>query len=483
MWTPLTGIRGANWVHGTDDNPVWKIAKEKASLCVVPDTMKVFESNGKIMSEEDAESGLETVWELIEQAFKHSNEECLNIGSTLTLQDWFEDKLDEGSLSKEQRDRVLLLGEMWGSFIGDSWTRQSLRWFWLEECLEGENLYMSGTHAPIIEHVSAKVLANADVRLSTKVTKIETIGEDPKDPKVLVVTEEGTTFEFDEVIVAVPLGCLQHNEPRFWPPLPSRISDAIDHASYSSLEKVYITFPSAFWDGPNPSLSSPDKPSTAFPAFAHFLKPLEYVPEPQQHWSIEMLPLSSPAVFGPHAKPTLLIYTHDPLAKDVTSLIRDLDPDSREYYNALNTVFKPYYSLLPHFVEAVPECTPSGFLATDWHGDDLAGNGSYTNFQASDSADWGEGIRLDEDVRAMRAGVPERGIWLAGEHTAPFVGLGTTTGAYWSGEGAAVRVLGANGMVGHIEVVEEVAQEGEVGGEAGVEAGRGAEGTRGIAST
>lgn len=43
----------------------------------------------------------------------------------------------------------------------------------------------------------------------------------------------------------------------------------------------------------------------------------------------------------------------------------------------------------------------------------------------------------------MRAGVPEEGIWLAGEHTAPFVALGTVTGAYWSGEDVARRVIRA----------------------------------------
>ena len=133
----LTMKRGPNWIHGTDDNPVWQIAKEAASLCVVPDTMHVFEPSGTIMPEELAESGLETVWEIIEQAFKYSNEDCLNIKAGLNLEDFFREKLAEGELTEEEKARILLLAEMWGSFIGDSWTRQSLRWFWLEECLEG----------------------------------------------------------------------------------------------------------------------------------------------------------------------------------------------------------------------------------------------------------------------------------------------------------------------------------------------------------
>jgi len=50
--------------------------------------------------------------------------------------------------------------------------------------------------------------------------------------------------------------------------------------------------------------------------------------------------------------------------------------------------------------------------------------------------------------------MPGRGVWLAGEHTAPFVALGTVTGAYWAGDGVARRIgrayglmEGGNGMV------------------------------------
>ena len=45
----------------------------------------------------------------------------------------------------------------------------------------------------------------------------------------------------------------------------------------------------------------------------------------------------------------------------------------------------------------------------------------------------------------MRKGVPERGLWFAGEHMAPFVALGTVTGAYWAGEGVARRIAKAWG--------------------------------------
>lgn len=78
-------------------------------------------------------------------------------------------------------------------------------------------------------------------------------------------------------------------------------------------------------------------------------------------------------------------------------------------------------------------------MGTTWVNDELAGNGSYTNFQV--------GLKEgDEDVKVLREGLHERGLWFAGEHTAPFIALGTTTGAYWSGEGVGRRIAEAYGM-------------------------------------
>lgn len=55
-------------------------------------------------------------------------------------------------------------------------------------------------------------------------------------------------------------------------------------------------------------------------------------------------------------------------------------------------------------------------------------------------------VRLDKDIETLREGCPDRGLWLAGEHTAPFVALGTVTGAYWSGEAIGRRIAAAYGV-------------------------------------
>lgn len=70
-------------------------------------------------------------------AFKYSNENCSTIHPNKSLKDFFLTQLKEQSFDPEEHNFILMLAEMWGSFIGDSWERQSLKWFWLEECLDG----------------------------------------------------------------------------------------------------------------------------------------------------------------------------------------------------------------------------------------------------------------------------------------------------------------------------------------------------------
>lgn len=308
-----------------------------------------------------------------------------------------------------------------------------------------ENFFVASNHGTILQSVAERALKKAKVLLNTKVIGVESNGGTEKHTKVSVKTDK-QIFEFDEVVVTVPLGCLKQQEPTFSPPLPTPILRAIENTSYSSLEKVYITFPTAFWD----SLAS-DTETEEFSSFVHFLCPT-YSPENPESWTLELNSLSSRGIFGSHAQPTLLFCIHGPCAKHITSLITALSPSSPEYLKRIIDFFRPYYSLLPNYIPNDPNCCPSAVLATNWQNDDLAGCGSYMNFKVSDEPKTPEAeVKLEEDIRALRWGWPESGIWLAGEHTAPFVALGTLTGAYWSGESVGMRILRAHLRAGPCE--------------------------------
>ena len=198
--------------------------------------------------------------------------------------------------------------------------------------------------------------------------------------------------------------------------------------TYGRLEKAYITFPTAFWSS-----------SSSHPFFTNFLHPTYDPSNPGSH-IMDCVSLSN--LPGETAHPTLLFYLHGPPAEKMTSILEPYSSTSSEYQSLLINFLKPYYSLLPNYSPNSLEGTPKMAIATAWQKDEYAGYGSYTNFQVKQDGNLrDEEYKLDEDIVALREGMPERGVWFAGEHTAPFVALGTVTGAWWSGESVGTRVV------------------------------------------
>lgn len=128
----------------------------------------------------------------------------------------------------------------------------------------------------------------------------------------------------------------------------------------------------------------------------------------------------------------MLFYIYGECSEYIVNLVHGKSEE--EHYKLLDAFYRPYYSLLPHYSAENPACKPKAFLSSEWQKDELSGYGSYCNFQVGITDAVG-------DMEAMRHGVPERRLWFAGEHTAPFDECGTAAGAYLSGEGIAARIL------------------------------------------
>lgn len=132
------GCRGPNWIHGTLDNPILSLAKKTGTvLSAVEDSMCVFDQNGKALSHDKTTQISDLMWDIITEAFKYSNGNSANISPERSLKDFFSDQVITKGLTEEDQNLVLQMAEMWGGFIGDPLERQSLKNFWLEECLDG----------------------------------------------------------------------------------------------------------------------------------------------------------------------------------------------------------------------------------------------------------------------------------------------------------------------------------------------------------
>ena len=58
---------------------------------------------------------------------------------------------------------------------------------------------------------------------------------------------DGSVETGSHVVVTVPLGVLKRGRPRFDPPLPAPVQEAVDALGFGRYEKIALRFESAFW--------------------------------------------------------------------------------------------------------------------------------------------------------------------------------------------------------------------------------------------
>jgi phytoene dehydrogenase-like protein len=134
---------GANWVHGTIGNPVYELVKQTNSPTRdVTSTSCLFDESGGLMQTHQAGKIMKVMWEMIEEASEYSNKECKEIPTNDSLNDFIKQRLKEKVPDTEDdhaetRKSVMQMSKIWGSFIGSPIQSQSLKYFWLEDGVEG----------------------------------------------------------------------------------------------------------------------------------------------------------------------------------------------------------------------------------------------------------------------------------------------------------------------------------------------------------
>ncbi|EAU35974.1 conserved hypothetical protein [Aspergillus terreus NIH2624] len=437
---------GPNWIHGTGTNPIVAIAEStNTTIEDFEGDPVIYSTDGQLLDADIATKISEFLWATIEEAFEYSNAHKDTIPADRSLLDFFREKLEETDFTPKEKHLCIETCRLWGAYVGDPIERQSMKFFCLEECIDGNNFFVAATYKAILAHVSQTARQHAAIRFNEPVVKIESKPHEGsvRPHEITLTTATGQSSSFDEVVVTCPLGWLKRNKAAFTPELPPRLIQAIDSISYGRLEKVYVTFPTAFWHPKSSTTTTTNGASSRLHpynklTFAQFLDP-NYTERPEGIlWNQECVSMA--ALPAPCAHPTLLFYTYGPCATHIVNRFAHIDPSSQEYYDFLDNFLRPFYSRLHGYADGSPDCKPRAFVATQWQNDPYAGNGSYCNFQV--------GLEQgDRDIEVLRAGLGvDRGVWFAGEHTAPFVALGTTTGAYWSGERAAGQICRLYGL-------------------------------------
>ncbi|KAJ5389252.1 amine oxidase [Penicillium cataractarum] len=430
---------GASWIHGTQGNPFVALAeKAEATTVGCGAVYSICGPNGNWLDHDTARDHYEEVWEVLEMAMEKSRQEAVSLPDSSKMMDFFREEVGRRRCKAEHPDAyealMLQIVEMWGAFMGDECENQSLKNLWLDAGLEGDNLFVASTFKDILHRLLLPVANKATLRLGCEVTRITNSQNDI----VEIEARDGFRCSFNDVVVTAPLGWLKRNEHVFSPPLSPTVSSAIHSLGYGNLDKVFVKFPSAFWDARVSAVNvshgyeSEGTQRPSFPIESLYLRPNYAADTNPAKWRVEIISLSG--LPGRFSQPVVMFFIYGQWGRHITGLIRGLKRDSSEYYRILDNHFRPYYSQLPHYDPISPDCKPSEYWSTDWQNDELAGYGSFSNLPVGS----GDGAQYFE---ALREGMgQDRGIWFAGEHTSPPGGLGTVTGAYWSGEEVAKRV-------------------------------------------
>lgn len=134
---------GPNWIHGTSGNIMLDMAEETETTAEdIMDISCVFDENGSRIPTEESTACETVMWNMIEEAFKYSAASGPHIDTQANIMDFFKEKIplwipETDPRAAEKRKTVFQLCESWGAFIGSPAAKQSLKFFWMEECIDG----------------------------------------------------------------------------------------------------------------------------------------------------------------------------------------------------------------------------------------------------------------------------------------------------------------------------------------------------------
>lgn len=308
------------------------------------------------------------------------------------------------------------LVEALGAYTGEAIDSQSLRYCCWEVCDEDDEFVVDTFRRVTDKLLEDAQTAGASLNFNTEMISAEKQHYSDATKRILVRTRGGEMFQFDQVVLTTPLGWLKKNAPSCIPALNANLAASIKNAAFGRLEKILVRFPRAFWDDGR----------TQPVSFMQWLRP-DYVPPGHQRWKMEALSLAS--VKPPKNAPVLMFYIFGDCSSYVCQQTSNKSDSQRQDF--LREFMDPYIRCIPGYDDST--CAPCQFVNSQWCTDEFS-LGSYTTFTAGNED-------AGEDIATMRWGMPEVGIWLAGEHTAPLDGLGSVYGAYKSAEAVADRIV------------------------------------------
>ena len=236
-WQDAPLDMGASWIHGVSGNPIAKLAKGNDIKTVETDydNIWIYRANGNELTNaeyDDFEEYESTIEAYIANAIEELDEDV----SIKTIVDAALD--DEGVSAKEKQIILYLLNTIIEHEYAADISELSLFAFDEGDEYGGEDVIFPDGYDQIID-----ILAEGlDIRLDEVVQRVDYQGDG-----VSIQTDQ-SVYEGDRAVITIPLGVLQRGNIQFSPTLPAEKQAAIRNLGMGLLDKLYLRFPSIFWD-------------------------------------------------------------------------------------------------------------------------------------------------------------------------------------------------------------------------------------------
>lgn len=234
---------GASWIHGVTDSPVAAAAEAFGMRTVEftvggyqPDSRPIayYGPDGLRLSDVEARAFAEDV---------HTVDAALlaviaTSAPDASYRDVTEQALADQGWDAERTQRVREYLEHRAEEQYGAWIEDLAAHGLDDDAIEGDEVVFPDGY----DVLAARLAEGLDIRLEHIVTRVEW-----SDDGVVVSTDRGM-FSGATAVVTVPVGVLRSDEFVIHPPLPEPVAGALSRLTMNAFEKVFLRFPTKFWD-------------------------------------------------------------------------------------------------------------------------------------------------------------------------------------------------------------------------------------------
>lgn len=234
-WPDMPLDFGATWIHGTQGNPLTKLAEQiKAQRLITSyDRSLAYNTSGKLLSNAE-KARMENLSKQVFRVLKQAQDKDTDVSIQQAIKPLMR-QLDKSS-EVYRFINFILSSEIEQEYSGST-ENLSAHWYDDDKAFPGDDaLFVQGFR--VIPEFLAQGLS---IELGQVVKEIQWY-----QSPVQVITQK-TRFIADHVVITLPLGVLQAKSVRFTPELPQSKQTAIAKLGMGVLNKCYLRFPNVFW--------------------------------------------------------------------------------------------------------------------------------------------------------------------------------------------------------------------------------------------